>query len=158
MRITDAKDLGQLNKAFREIENLKKLVGNLREALGAVKHQVAKIDVKHAPATSNNLTFNWTGGTTKLDWLAGSVQDKHDINIPVSAGNLTLLASTHYWLAWNNEHNQMVADKNVQNLFKNPSNHVICRVFTGAGGDTGVAGGGGSQATKDLSGQMYKLF
>jgi hypothetical protein len=158
-RITKV-DLTEINRALGHIDELKKQFGTLQLALSSVKQQVTHLDVIHAPATSNTLVFTWTGSTLTLSWPAGSIANKNSVNTPVAAGHIAnLLASTYYWLAWNAEHQQMVANTDANILFQNSGNLVICKLFTGTAGQTGVAGGGGSSSAKsDLSGFQYKLF
>jgi len=172
-RITQL-SLPEVNRALGHIDELKKQIGSLQSQLEATKHQVSLLDLQHAPATTNNLVFTWTGSTHTLSWAAGSIADKNaggigmnDIsklggahNVPVSAGSLPgLLASTYYWLAWNKVHQQMIANQSADVLFQNKNNLVICKLYTGTAGQTGIAGGGGSASSKsDLSGFQYKLF
>lgn len=158
-RITDVNDLGQLNRALEGIDKLEKKFGTLNSQLSSITHQVNQIDTKHVPASSNNLSFTWTGGTLTLSWPAGSVVDRNNSNVPIAAGSIVgLLASTYYWLAWNQVHKQMVAQIDASILLPNTGNIVICQVFTGTAGQTGLAGGGGSSGISDLTGARYKLF
>lgn len=157
-RITDVKDLGQINRALEGIDKLQKQFGQLNDQLSSVNHQVKQLDTKHAAATTNNLTFTWTGSTHTLSWLAGSVKDRNNVNVPVLGGSLVVLASTFYWLAWNKIHQRMVAQIAADGLLQNQNNIVICQLFTGTAGQTGTAGGGASSGASDLSGARYKLF
>lgn len=160
-KITKADDLVQLNRQFARLDLLHKQNSDLQQRVENLSSQVKQFDVVHAPQTTNDILFTWTGGTTTLSWPAGSVKNKNNQNVPVSAGTLTgLTASKYYWLAWNPIHKQMIAQLGVDGLLQNSNNIVICQVFTGGGGDTGVAGGGGSSNSggSDLSGGRYKLF
>lgn len=153
-------DLVEINRALSHIDDLKKELRSTKQNLEAVKHQVGLLDYLHAPLTTNNLVFTWTGSTLTLSWPAGSIHDKNLVNIPVQAGTISnLLASTYYWMAWNKIHQQMVANPLADVVFQTQNNLVICKLFTGTAGQTGVAGGGGSASSKsDLSGFQYKLF
>lgn len=157
-RITDASDLGQLNRALSGIDDLQRQFGQLNKQLGAVNHQIQTINTKQIPATTNNLQFVWTGSTTTLSWGNGSVNDRENINVPVRAGSLILAPSSYYWLAWNSVHQQMAAQVAADGLLQNQNNIVICQIFTGTSGQSGVAGGGASSGNSDLSGARYKLF
>lgn len=160
-RITNPNDLGQLNRAFSDqMQIMEGLVGELQKQVDNLRHQIKQVDVNHAPLTQNNITFTWTGATGTISWPAGSVKDKKGFNIPVKAGSIAgLPASTYHWLAWNPEHQQMIAQVGVDGLLQKPGNHVICQVFTGTGAQTGTVGGGGSSSNgSDLSGSRYKLF
>ena len=152
--------LSEVNRALVHIDELNKQIGILRSQLDATKQQVKSLDVVHAPLTTNNITFTWTGATSTLSWTAGSIANKNSINTPVIAGSIAgLAASTYYWLAWNAEHQQMVANQSADVLFQNKNNLVIAKIFTGTAGQTGTAGGGGSASShSDLSGFQYKLF
>jgi hypothetical protein len=159
-RITQL-NLSEVNRALEHIDQLTKKIGTLQSQLDSVNHQVKNLAVVHAPLTTNNITFTWTGSTLSLSWTAGSIANKNGINTPIPAGSITgLTASTNYWLAWNPTHQKMVANISADVLFQISSNLVICQVFTGSAGTTGVAGGGGSSAggKSDLSGQRYKLL
>lgn len=152
-------DLDQINRQLDGVDSLFHEVQNLKGQLASVHTNLRNVIATHSPATSNNVTFTWTGSTQTLSWPAGSVKDAKGINIPVLAGSLTSLsASTYYWLAWNKIHQQMVSSTNADTLLENINNTVICQVFTGTTGQTGTAGGGGSQSAVDLSGARYKNF
>src|SRR5579859_7745452 len=70
-------DLNQINLQIDKIDNLIKRVGELESSIGNLGVQTAALDYLHAPPTTNNLTFTWTGATTTLSWLAGYIQDKN---------------------------------------------------------------------------------
>lgn len=152
--------LAEVNRALGHVDELKKQIGLLNDKLGAVTHQVKQLDVAHAPVTTNNVKFTWTGSTLTVSWTDGSIADRQGINVPVVAGSITgLTANQYYWMAWNKVHRVMTAQLSADVLLENPGNLVICKIFTGTAGQTGVAGGGGSSSNKsDLSGFQYKLF
>jgi len=150
-------DLNQLNEQFLKFEELKNQLAELRQQHSITAQRVGTLE-SHAAPTSNNLNFHWTGGSLTLNWNDGSVRDKTGANVPVKAGTLTVLASHYYWLAWNKEHRQMVADTDAGKLLTNKNNILICQVFTGTAGQTGSAGGGGSNSATELSGAKYKNF
>lgn len=160
-KITKADDLSQLNREFARLDLLHKQNSELQERVSSLSHQIKQIDIVHAPQTTNNVLFTWTGSTHTISWPAGSVKNKNNQNVPVDAGSIAgLTASKYYWLAWNAIHKQMVAQLGVEGLLQNPNNIVICQVFTGAAGDSGTVGGGGSSNSggSDLSGGRYKFF
>lgn len=151
-------DLNLLNIQLDRLETIHNQVATLQTQLSTAATKINSVSSTHVPSTSNNLQFTWTGSGSKISWPAGSVKDALGINIPVLAGSTNVSASTYYWLAWNKVHNQMVIDTNADNLLQNKNNTVICQLYTGTTGQSGVAGGGGSQSGVDLSGSRYKLF
>lgn len=169
-RITTPDDLGQLNRALQRIDKLEKQLNNTRAGLAQVSKKVTVLDAVHAPSpTTNDLVLTWTGGTSTVSWPAGSVQDKNAQAIiqapgqvhttPIIAGARNGLApSTYYWVGWSKTQNQMVFTTDAHPILNQQDIHMICRIFTGTGAQTGVAGGGGSQSTRDLSGLAYKNF
>lgn len=158
-RITSETDLREINRQLEHITTLKKQLDDLTQKVGNVGVQIKQVDILHAPATTNNILFTWTGGTLTLSWPAGSVRDKNGANRPVLAGSIgSLLASTFYWLSWNPVHQIMTAQIAADSAFENPGNIVICQLFTGTSGQSGTAGGGKSSGHSDLSGSRYKLF
>lgn len=176
LRITTESDLSELNQALQRVDSLRKQVTSMIQELGAVKKQVAAINVTHAPVTTNNLVFTWTGASGTISWTQGFLQDKNatankligqgNFNAPgvvhnhaILAGSTpSLTASTFYWIAWNPIHRQMVFSPDAGKLYQNTDNILICQIFTGTAGQTGVAGGGGSTGGTELSGAKYKQF
>lgn len=168
--------LDQVNRQLDTVDTLRNLVSQLQSDVSFLKHHVNVADPIHAPSTTNNLTFTWTGGTQTLSWLQGFIKDKnwsaqsipapnikssapgqqHSFTVP--AGSLSLAPSTYYWLAWDVTHQIMRATPNVDTLHNNFDVHVICQIYTGTAGQTGSAGGGGSTGGVDLSGARYKNF
>ena len=140
-RVTSTSDLREINRQLEQLDTLKKRVAELNTIIGNVGVQLKQIDGIHAPATSNNMLFMWTGTTLTISWPAGSVRDKNGFNLPVAAGNITgLIANTNYWMSWNALHQVMTAQISANSAFENPGNSVICQLFTGTAGQTGVAG------------------
>ena len=171
-------DLTQINLQIDKIDNLNKRIGLLENQVGNIGYQTAALDYVHAPSTTNNLVFTWTGSTGKLSWTQGFIQDKNASqttqttygpkissapSIPhtsnVAAGSLSASASTYYWLGWDTSQQQMALSINASVLHQNFNVLIICQVYTGTAGQTGVAGGGGSRGGgSDLSGLSYKNF
>jgi len=109
--------------------------------------------------TTNDLVFTWTGGANTLTWNGGSLQDTQQKSHVIPAGSLTLTPSTYYWLFWNKQHNQVVATTGIStSLYSNENTQIICQIYTGTNVQSGVAGGGGSTSSRDLSGARYKNF
>lgn len=168
--------LDQINRQIDLLDNLHSQVKDLKQQLDFATQHVAISDPAHAPDTSNNLTFTWTGGSQQLSWPQGFLKDKNwvaqtTINpavkssakgqvhiFPVPAGTLPLNPSTFYWLGWDPQHQKMLASTDASTLHGNYNVHIICQIFTGTAGQTGVAGGGGSNSGVDLSGARYKNF
>jgi|SRR5581483_1808346 len=175
-RVAQVQNTSELNKLLSRIDKLEKRMVSVQDTVDVHASQLARIDVAHAQPTTNNLVFTWTGGSTSLSWATGWIKDKNassskTISPPtfssapgtshsstVIAGSLTLSPSTHYWLGWDKVHQKMVANTDASVLFQNYNVQIVCRLFTGTAGQTGTAGGGGSAASSDLSGQTYKLF
>src|SRR6266403_5267582 len=98
-RVTSTTDLREINRQLEDLQTVKKQLGLLTQQLGSVGVQLKQIDIIHAPSTTNNMLFTWTGSTLTLSWPAGSVRDKNGINVPVLAGSIgNLIANTYYWL------------------------------------------------------------
>lgn len=158
-RISSETDLREINRQLEQITTVRKQLESLSQKVGNQSAQLKQVDIVHAPATTNNLLFTWTGSTLTLSWPAGSVRDKNGANRPVAAGSIgNLTASTYYWLSWNPVHQVMSAQISAESSLENPGNIVICQLFTGTAGQTGTAGGGKSSGHSDLSGSRYKLF
>lgn len=169
-------DLNQINRQIDRIDSITEQLGSLQNLVNNVGFQATIADPQHAPSTTNNLTFTWTGGTTTLSWNAGYIKSKNwsaptlprpaaissapgaQHIFPVAAGTLSLTPSTYYWLGWDSIHQQMIATQDASSLHANKNMHIICQIFTGTAGQTGAAGGGGSSGVSDLSGVRYKLF
>lgn len=169
-RIADPESASQVNKALQRLDKVEKRLLQTQDQLLQVQKRVNTSDVLHAPnPTTNNMTFAWTGSTHTLSWNKGDVQDKNANAVtnvsgivhttPVVAGSQGgLLASTHYWVGWSTTQRQMMISSDAHIMLNRPDIKVICRVFTGTAGQTGVAGGGGSEAIRDISGLTYKNF
>jgi hypothetical protein len=161
MRITSFEDAAVANK-----EVLNKITA-LENRLQAVRNDFDRLHTKYVNTldnarnshTTNNLIFTWTGGPNTLTWPAGNIQDTLKKTEVITTGSLTLSASTYYWLLWNRTHKKVVAVRGLtEDLFTNNANHILCQIFTGTSGQSGVAGGGGSTSQRDLSGARYKNF
>jgi len=158
MKITNPQDAGQVNKELGyQIEALRKELNTLRHHFKELHHRVNNIDAQHAPLTTNNLVFTWTGSTSTLSWPAGFIRHKNSLNVPVPAGSITgLSANTFYWMTWSISQQKMLAQ--ISAPLQNANNIVLCQVFTGTTGQSGTAGGGGIVGGSDLSGSRYKQF
>jgi hypothetical protein len=168
--------LDQVNRQLDILDTLQKQVYDLQQQGQFAAQQVVVADPIHAPSTTNNLNFTWTGGTGVVSWPQAFIKDKNwkaqttprpvvisaapgqQHIYPVTAGNLTLKPSTYYWLGWDHVHQQMVAVTDASSIHGDYSVHVICQIYTGTTGQTGSAGGGGSTSGVDLSGLRYKNF
>jgi hypothetical protein len=168
--------LDQINRQIDTVDSLRVQLNAVQKLLNNVGHQTTIADPVHAPQTTNNLTFTWTGGSVTLSWPAGYIKDKnwkaqtltktpgissapgqqHIWGVP--AGSLVLSPSTYYWLGWDPTHQKMRATPNVDTLHSSFDVQIVCQIFTGTAGQTGVAGGGGSTGGVDLSGARYKNF
>lgn len=169
-------DINQINRRFDDLDTLINQVRLIQTTLKESQFQTSALDYFHHPPTTNNLLFTWTGGTLTLSWVGAKIQSKnanaqvvsktaffssapgavHNWSVP--AGSLVLVASTYYWLGWDTQHQQMIANVDAGVLLQNKNVLTICQLFTGTAGQTGTAGGGGSQSGVDLSGARYKLF
>lgn len=161
MRITSFEDAATANKhVTNKISELEKRIQASEDNFNQLQHKyLSTLDNARNSHTTNNLVVTWTGGPNTLAWPAANIQDALDKTEQVPAGSLTLLPSTYYWILWNRAHRRLVAARGVtQSLFTNNANHLLFQIFTGTSGQTGVAGGGGSTSTRDLSGARYKNF
>lgn len=175
-RIAQA-DLVQINTQVNRIDQLEAQVKALQKQSSSVAQQTIVGDTAHAPATTNNLVFTWTGGSSTLSWPAGFIKDKNwsvqttarpalkstapgqQHTFSVTAGSTPgLTPNAYYWIGWDYVHHVMKITTDASTLHNNQNVHIICQIFTGTAGQTGVAGGGGSQSGVDLSGARYKNF
>jgi hypothetical protein len=168
--------LDQVNRQIDVIDTLQKQVQVLQQQTSFTQQQSTIADPIHAPATSNNVAFTWTGSTGVLSWANSYIKDKNwneqttaspaikssskgqQHVYTVLAGSLTLSPSTYYWLGWDAAHQTMIANADVSQMHSNYNVHIICQIYTGTAGQTGSAGGGGSTSGVDLSGLRYKNF
>lgn len=169
-RITSPDDLGQLNRALQRIDKVEKNLQSSKAELFQVQKRVSTLDALHAPTpTTNNLVATWTGATGTISWPPASLQDKNAqalVNqpgsvhtVPVVSGAIHgLQPNTHYWLGWNKTQRQMTIGTDAHPILNQQDTVIICRLFTGTAIQSGVAGGGGSEAVRDLSGLTYKNF
>jgi hypothetical protein len=169
-RVTNPADLGQLNRALQRIDKVEKRLLQTQDQLFQVQKRVSTLDVLHAPVpTTNNLVATWTGSTGTLSWNTSDIQDKNANSListtgiihttPVTAGAVHgLTPSTHYWMGWSTTQKQMLILNDAHPIINKDDIRIICRVFAGTSGQSGVAGGGGSEALRDLSGLTYKNF
>lgn len=169
-RISDPESVSQLNKALQKIDKLEKKLLVNQDQLLQVQKQVTSLDAQHAPSPStNNIVLTWTGGSGTISWPQANLQDKNagsnpvtpglQHTIPIVAGSKAgLTASTHYWVGWSKTQQKLIFSTDAHPLLNQQDMTVVCRIFTGTAGQSGVAGGGGSQSTRDLSGLTYKNF
>lgn len=168
--------LDLVNRQIDTIDRLSSQVSDLQTKLNNVGQSVNISDPIHAPATTNNAHFTWTGSTTTLSWATSFIKDKNwnaqSVASPtaissakgqqhvytITPGHLSLQPSTYYWLGWDHAHQTMVATTDASSIHGNHAVHIICQLFTGNGSQTGTAGGGGGQGGVDLSGLQYKNF
>jgi hypothetical protein len=169
-------NLVQINRQFDTLDNVNQRLANVEKQLQNVGFQTTISDPTHAPQTTNNLNFTWTGSTGVVSWAAGAIRDKNasaqspGTPAAVSAapgtlhvwtvppGTVNCLPSTYYWMVWNPQKQTMLATTDVSAGFQNHNNLVLCQIYTGTSGQTGSAGGGGSNGGVDLSGARYKAF
>jgi hypothetical protein len=172
----NAVTLDQINRQIDILDTVHNQVSQLQSDLAFTQQQAATSDPIHAPSTTNNLSFSWSGSGGAISWAQGFIKDKnwsaqtttkpaikssapgvqHTFTVP--AGSLTLSPNTYYWLGWDPTHQQMLASTDASTLHGNYNVHVICQIYTGTSGQSGTAGGGGSNGGVDLSGLTYKNF
>lgn len=169
-RITNiSTDAAIVNKELQRLDLHQQQLSELTNRLSILEKHTQQIRDARQILSINNLVFTWTGGTLTLSWPAGFVQDSSLRNWPVQAGSLVLIASTVYWLAWNPPQQKMVAATNLNTLtagghqgdINSPSgnNLIVCSLKLGSAGQTGVAGGGGSDTGGNgPSGKQYTNF
>ena len=161
-------DLAIINSELKRLDQYQSQLSGLTDRLVSLETHTAEIRDTRAIPSVNNLIFTWTGGTLTLSWPAGFVQDSSLTHYPVVAGSLVLVASTVYWLAWNPRQQVMAFNTSLHTLFSNSdaftaapagNNLIVSSVKTGTGGQTGVAGGGGSDpGGTGPSGKAYVNF
>lgn len=152
-------ELNQVNDLADLVEELRRRLTISEQRVQDLGNTVADVKRQHAFATTNSLTTTWVGGTSTLSWAAGAARDKTGKYYPFPAGSAVLSPSTYYWFAWNPVHSVMAVQPSIDGLLQNSHNIVICQVFTGTAGQSGAAGGGGSEpAGNGLSFSRYKNF
>lgn len=168
--------LVQINHQIDIVDTLVSQVANLQKQLTAVGGLATASDPVHAPQTSNNLVFTWTGSSSTLSWASGWVKDKNwssqNTTVPaaissapgqihswnVFAGSISLAPSTYFWLGWDPDGQVMRATTDVSSLHGDEDIKIICKLYTGSSSQSGTAGGGGAFGTSDLSGGTYNQF
>lgn len=161
MRITSFEEAATANKqVLNKITALEKRVQEGDDRFNQLQHKyISTLESQRNSHTTNNLVFTWTGGSTTLSWPIANLQDALNKTHVLPAGSLVLAPSTYYWMLWNETHNRIIAVTGLtKTFFTNNENHILCQLFTGTSGQTGVAGGGGSTSQRDLSGARYKNF
>jgi len=170
-----ALSLNQINLQFDTLDSLRKQLADVQQRLGFVGNTASIADPLHAPQTTNNLAFTWTGSTSTLSWPQGWIKDKNwgtqvlglapvssapgPVHIwTVTAGSAVLTPSMYYWLAWDPDRQTMRITQDADSLHGDDDVQIICQIYTGTSGQSGSAGGGGSTGGSDLSGARYKNF
>lgn len=171
-------DLVQINKQLTQIDTLNKQMLNIQKMLDNVGFQAATADPQHAPQTTHNVQFTWTGGSSTCAWTNGIIRSKNASaqqpgkaavssapgalhNWPVSSGSQSLTPSTYYWAGWDPTHNVMLITQDASQIHQNHSMLMLCQFYTGTGGQTGWCGGPNTSSQAgavDLSGMRYKNF
>ena len=145
-RIKDAvKDIAKINSEFERTDKLEERLKQLEARLEQVNKERIETADRDATTHINNINFAWDGPNLKLTWVVGYVKNAAGKIYQVPAGEITgLTASTHYWMAWNPEHQQMSAQTSIEPFVGKKNFIVICNLHTGAAGAAASAGGGGS--------------
>lgn len=159
-RITDpTRDIAKLNDRLRQLDQALGDIQALKQQVNRTQTSSNLTTQSHEPSTINNITFTWTGSTTTLSWSQGYLQDKSGTHYSIPAGSTVVAASTAFWAAWNTTQNQMIITSNFASLWTNQNNLLICSLYTGTSGQSGAAGGGGTEAGgAGISGRNYKMF
>lgn len=164
LKINDiVKDLPSLNKELSKFDLHDQQINDLKSQVGQLQKQLL-VDTTTGPEnhlSQNNIIFTWTGSTTTLSWAPAYIHS-NGTYIHIAAGSLSLTASTYYWMAWNSIHQSMSAQTNYQNLINALGSgklFILAQIFTGTGGQTGAAGGGGTEpGGVGNNGKQYKSF
>src|ERR1700723_4005446 len=69
--------LNQVNKQLSTLDIVQAQVNDAQAKANFAAEQIAIADPIHAPATTNNVSFTWTGSTGILSWPAGWIKDKN---------------------------------------------------------------------------------
>lgn len=175
-RLTSPSDTAIINSELKRLDLLQSQIQEHAQQLAQLQKHTDQIRDARGVPSINNITFTWTGGTLTLSWNAGYVQDSSLRNWPVVAGSQVVNASTTYWAAWNPIQQHMALNTSLATLVSGVgtahqfsktgganvsagNNLVIAAVFTGTGGQSGTAGGGGSDpGGTGVSGTVYKKF
>lgn len=162
LRITDIdKDLPKLNDALKNLAVAQNDIAFLKLQNKQLLTLVNATTPEPQANFDSNAVFTWTGATLTLSWNNFSLRDTVSGKVvPVAAGSIASLAtSTYYWLAWNPVQHTM-SHNTVKSVLTNlPNLIIVAQVFTGTGGQSGAAGGGGaSPGNIDDAGLRYKNF
>ena len=160
-KITDInKDLPILNDKLAQIDQLQVQINQQKQLSAQINQQLAKLNGTQDGVAVNSLDLTWTGSTLTISWPAGFVRNtSHDYE-PFPAGSQAgLSASTNYWIGWNPFQQAMSIQASINTLQNIRNISVICEFYTGTAGQSGPAGGGGTEVSgTGLNGRPYKLF
>jgi hypothetical protein len=168
--------LDQVNRKIDILDGLEAQVADIQTKADFAAQQVVIGDPIHAPSTTNNLSMTWTGGSGVLSWPLAFIKDKNwnaqttirpaiKSSAPgqqhiyqITPGSITVQPSTYYWVGWDHAHQTMVVTQDASVIHGNYNVHLLCQIYTGTVGQSGIAGGGGSTGGVDISGSRYKNF
>jgi hypothetical protein len=168
--------LDQVNRKIDILDQVQNQVADIQAKADFAAQQVVIADPIHAASTTNSLNMTWTGSTGVLSWPLGFIKDKNwnaqttvrpviKSSAPgqqhvyqIAPGSMTVQPNTYYWVGWDPTHQTMVIEKDASIIHGNYNVHLLCQIYTGTAGQSGVAGGGGSNGGVDLSGLRYKNF
>lgn len=161
VKITDiTKDLPILNEQLERINAIENLVKSHDFFLTQINHTLQKQIHQQDAAGSNSLMLTWAGSTGKFSWPAGFIRDITGVYHPIPAGtSVALSPSTYYWVAWNPSQQSMSFQTSLATLQNIPQSLIAFQVFTGTAGQSGSAGGGGTDpGGTGYLGRAYKNF
>ena len=151
-----------INRKLETFDLQQKQIATLKSTVNSLQSTLDALQAQRQTVGANNILFTWTGGTLTLSWSAGYVQDtrgRANATVPVAAGSQLVAASTYYWIGYNPNQMQMSIQTDLTKLTALPAMILICRLYTGTAGQSGNAGGGGSEATGNGAlAKEYKLF
>jgi hypothetical protein len=163
-KITDiSKDLPRLNTEIQRLDLHQQQITALQTQVGQLQKTLL-VDTVQGPTnhlSQNNIVFTWTGSTLTLSWAPAFIHSVGNY-LHIATGHMVLAASTYYWMAWNSKHQTMSAQTSYQALLQaNGANNlsILCQIFTGTAGQSGPAGGGGTEpGGVGNNGKQYKDF
>jgi hypothetical protein len=149
-------DIPKLNRELQRIDTINEQFKKLQGQFDLLNSRQLTLEKSQALIGTNNILITWHGPTSEFTWLAAYTKDNRGVLHPMTAGARVVPPSNNYWFAWNPSNRIMSVEASIDTLTKISNLIVLCRVWAGTVGQTGVAGGGGSDT--GLTGHNTKEY
>jgi len=145
-RITafDESGLNLINRKLETFDLQQKQIMLVKNSLANLNASITDLQNRKQTVGADNLSLTWTGATQLVSWPAAFVYSKEQETFAIPAGSVAALSSTAYWFAWSPSQATMSFNTNLQTLNAINNLIVICQITTGTSGQSGLAGGGGT--------------